>query len=59
MDIFEIHIIVITTKHKSPCVYLGVIRLLLSVYKCDNKNLSKDRSSRLEMVCKKDEISQN
>ena len=58
MDIFEIHIIVIMTKYKSPCLYLEVIWLLLSVYECDNKNLSKDRSSHLEVVCKKDEILQ-
>ena len=38
-DVFEIHIVEVITKPGSPCLpYLGVIKMLQSVYGCDNKN---------------------
>ena len=39
MKMFEIHIVEVITKSDSPCLpYLGVIKMLQSVYGCDNKN---------------------
>ena len=39
MKMFQIHIVEVITKPGSPCLpYLGVIKMLQSVYGCDNKN---------------------